>query len=214
MELVAQLENVRVTLGGRPVLDGIELALAPGDCLGVAGPNGSGKTTLVRALGTLVPIDRGQGVVLGTSIEDRDLLDVRRQIGLIGHQPALIPELTLAENLVHIARLRGIAPDRVDNALDVVGLGQATDRRASASSFGMKRRVEIAHLLLTKPRLMLLDEAASGLDEGARGLISALLDSVLERGGGALIVSHDRSHLASLCPTVFSLRSGRLVAPA
>lgn len=210
MENIARLSDTRVTLGGRTVLDHLDLTLTPGDCVGVAGPNGSGKTTLVRTLATLQTVSAGQARVLGSDPGDRRLTAVRRQIGLIGHQPSLIPELTLGENLHHLARLGGLGSDRVDNALDVVGLADAADRRAEACSFGMKRRVEIAHVLLIRPRLLLLDEAASGLDEAARELVAAMLRSVRERGGAAVMVSHDRSHLATHCDALFALRSGRL----
>lgn len=213
MDTIAHLADVRVSLGGRPVLSALDLTVDPGDCIGVAGPNGSGKTTLVRAIATLIPVEAGIVSIFNTDVSGGDLTSIRRQIGFIGHQPSLIPELTLTENLEHVARLSGIDTGRVANALDVVGLANASDRRAAACSFGMRRRVEIAHLLLTKPRLLLLDEAASGLDEAARDLIGALLRSVRERGGGAVMVSHDRNHLSELCETVFSLDSGRLVAP-
>jgi ABC-type multidrug transport system ATPase subunit len=178
--------------------------------VGVAGPNGSGKTTLVRAAATLVSIDDGSVSVLGKDLSERNILSTRRAIGLIGHQPALLPELTLAENLHHVARLAGVDRSRVGRALDVVGLSDAADRRAEACSFGMMRRVEIAHLLMTRPQLLLLDEAASGLDTSARDLITALVTSVRDRGGGCIVVSHDRAHLDELCPVVMTLSNGRL----
>lgn len=210
MEPIAHLDKAVVSRGGRLVLSDVDLILNAGAVLGVVGPNGSGKTTLVRTLATLVPIDAGSGSVLGSSIGDAD--SVRREIGMIGHHPSLIPELTITENLDHIARLRGIDKSRVPGALDVVGLGDAARLRVEACSFGMKRRVEIAHLLLSKPRLLLLDEAASGLDEAARELIGALIESVRGRSGATLVVSHDRSQIESLCTEVLALESGRLVA--
>lgn len=209
MDTIAHLDKAVVSRGGRLVLRNVDLTLRPGEVLGVAGPNGSGKTTLVRTLATLVPIDAGSGSVLSNPIGDAD--SVRREIGLIGHHPSLVPELTITENLDHIARLRGIDTGRVPGALEVVGLGDAAGLRVEACSFGMKRRVEIAHLLLSKPRLLLLDEAASGLDEAARELIGALIESVNGRSGATLVVSHDRSQLESLCTGVLSLESGRLV---
>jgi heme exporter protein A len=199
-------------LGGRPVLRDLDLVVAAGQAVGIAGPNGSGKTTLVRAAATLVSIDRGSLYVLGQDAKTRDLVTTRRAIGLIGHQPTLIPELTLAENLSHVARLAGVDASRIPRALDVVGLSEASERRAEACSFGMQRRVEIAHLLLTRPQLLLLDEAASGLDESARDLIEVLVTSVCRRGGGCIVVSHDRAHLSGLCSRVAALSNGRLAA--
>lgn len=199
-----------MSLGGRPVLRNIDLIVEPGEAVGISGPNGSGKTTLVRSAATLLSIDEGTATVLGKDTRNADLTDIRRSIGLIGHQPALISELTLAENLEHMSRLAGVDTARVARALDVVGLAGAADRRAVACSFGMRRRVEIAHLLLTRPNLLLLDEAASGLDDSARDLIRALVGSVRERGGGCIVVSHDRSQLTELTARTMSLSAGRL----
>lgn len=210
MTNIVELRNAGVSLGGQRVLTGIDLTLAAGDSLGVAGPNGSGKTTLVRTIATLISIDEGEGEILGTHVASRDLTGIRASIGLIGHQPSLIEDLTLLENLDHVARLAGVDRNRVPKALDVVGLTGAAERRAAASSFGMKRRVEIAHLLLTRPRLLLLDEAASGLDTSARDLIEALVHSVRERGGAVVVVSHDQAQLASLCDRAATIAAGRL----
>lgn len=149
-------------------------------------------------------------MVLGQDAAARDLVSTRSSIGLIGHQPTLIPELSLVENLTHVARLAGVDTARIARALEVVGLSEASDRRADACSFGMKRRVEVAHLLLTRPQLLLLDEAASGLDESARDLIEALVRSVCGRGGGCIVVSHDQAQLTDLCSRVAVLTDGRL----
>lgn len=210
VEPVVSFENAGVSLGGRPVLREIDLIVEPGEAVGIAGPNGSGKTTLVRAAATLIAIDLGRLRVLGSDSGAPGLVAVRRSIGLIGHQPAVIPDLTLFENLDHIARLGGFDRERVGRALDVVGLSGAADRRAEACSFGMLRRLEIAHLLLARPQLLLLDEAASGLDEAARDLISALVGSVRERNGGCLVVSHDRSQLETLTDRVLTIANGTL----
>ena len=192
------------------MLRDVDLEVGAGEAFGVAGPNGSGKTTLIRTAATLLSIDLGRLTVLGQDAGARDLAPTRSAIGLIGHQPTLIPELTLAENLTHITRLAGVETGRIPRALDVVGLSEASERRADACSFGMKRRVEIAHLLLTRPHLLLLDEAASGLDEAARHLIEALVRSVCSRGGGCIVVSHDRAQLSDLCSRVATLSDGRL----
>lgn len=210
MEPVVRFVEAGVSLGGRTVLRDLDLVVEPGEVVGIAGPNGSGKTTLIRAAATLATPDRGSITVLGTDSTATDLLETRRSIGMIGHSPGLIPQLTLEENLEHVARLAGIETARVGRALEVVGLSEAGGRRAEASSFGMRRRVEIARLLLTKPRLLLLDEAASGLDEAARQLVDALVDATRRLGGGCIVVSHDRAQLDGLCTRVGILVAGRL----
>lgn len=201
-----------MSLGGRPILRDIDLDLVPGQVLGVAGPNGSGKTTLVRTLATLARIDRGRGTVLGADLATGEVYGVRRAIGLMGHRPAAVPELTLDENLDHVCALAGLDPSRRGAALEVVGLGGAAPTRAGASSHGMLRRLEVARLLLTRPRLLLLDEATHGLDASAQELIDALISRTVDDGGGAVIVSHDAQRLSSRCDAVLGLEVGRLAA--
>lgn len=209
MEPVVTLQGVGVSLGGVPVLRDIDLSLLPAQVLGVVGPNGSGKTTLLRLAATLLPPDRGTAAVLGVDPGSPDIYAVRSQIGLIGHAPSLVPELTLSENLDHAARLTGIDRGRAGPALSAVGLEGAAGRRAEASSHGMQRRVEIALLLLRRPRLLLLDEALTGLDSDASALVAALVERTTHSGGGVVMVSHDPSHLTS-CDQVVSLSNGRL----
>ncbi|MEA1903323.1 MAG: ABC transporter ATP-binding protein [Actinomycetota bacterium] len=210
MDPLVVLDGVGVSLGGKPVLRDVDLTVTPGETVGISGPNGSGKTTIVRVLATLIKPDQGGAVVLGADLDSSDFYAIRRMIGLIGHVPALIPELSLRENLSHYARLGGIDEDRIDPVLDVVGLDSASDRRASASSFGMKRRVEVAHLLLARPRIVLLDEATSGLDTEARELIDALIDRTTAADGAVVMVSHDAEALASVCSRVLRIGGGRL----
>ena len=207
---MAHLDGAGVSLGGKPVLRDVDLTLARGEVIGISGPNGSGKTTLARALATLIRVDRGGGAVLGADINTDAVFEVRHRIGMIGHVPALLSELTLKENLIHVSRLAGIELSRVDQMLEVVGLAEAADRMTEASSFGMKRRIEVAHLLLRKPTLLLLDEAMSGLDASAQDLIGALVDRTTGDGGAAVMVSHDPAHLAEMCPTVLELSTGTL----
>ena len=121
------LQDAGVSLGGRPVLRGISVTLGPGEVLGVAGPNGSGKTTLLRLLATLVRLDQGAGRILGAPLGSPEAFSVRPDIGLIGHVPALIAELSLRENLEHATRLSGRGISGVGRALSAVGLDDAGD---------------------------------------------------------------------------------------
>ncbi len=208
-ELVA-LDNVGVDRGGSPVLREVNLSLGRSQVVGVAGLNGSGKTTLLRLIATLLAPSSGSGHVLQADLGSLDVYDVRHRIGMISHTPAVIPELTQRENLVHFSRLRGVDEERVDKVLRVVGLDEAADRRADASSFGMLRRIEVARLLMTNPTVLLLDEAISGLDSEAQDLVGALIKRTSSNGGAVVIVSHDPVQLAAHADQVLTLRSGRL----
>lgn len=210
MPRLARLDQVRVDLGGQTILNHLDFQLEAGQVAGISGPNGSGKTTLTRVLATLIQVDEGLGEILGVDATTDDVYRIRRSIGLIGHSPSLLSQLSLRENLEHAARLAAIDTSGVDRALHTVGLEEVADRRAEASSFGMKRRLEVARLLLTRPRLLLLDEATSGLDSTALELIDALIGRTLEGDGGAVIVSHDMSQLTGRCDVISHLSLGRL----
>lgn len=204
------LRDSGVTLGGQMVLRGLTVSVGPGEVLGIAGPNGSGKTTLLRLLATLVRPDRGEGHVLGATLGTSEVYGVRPRIGLIGHVPAMIGELSLRENLEHAIRLAGADPARIEPALRVVGLDEAAHRKVETSSHGMLRRTEVARLLITQPRLLLLDEAFSGLDYYAQELIDTLIDRATRDGGAAVMVSHDPRNIAERAGKVLNLSAGRL----
>ena len=99
---------------------------------------------------------------------------------------------------------------RIERALQVVGLAEAADRKVEQSSYGMLRRTEAARLLITRPRLLLLDEAFSGLDVDAQQLIDALITRTTENGGAVVMVSHDAAHLAERAGRVMAISAGRL----
>ncbi len=210
MTAAVDIESVDLSLGGKLVLSDLSLALGPGESLAVVGPNGSGKTSMLRLLATLVKPSSGTGTILDRQILSPSIREIRGRIGLISHTPALIGELTIAENLDHFARLAVQNPDDCTRALHVVGLEQVADRRVNESSFGMQRRTEIAWLLVAKPDLLLLDEAKSGLDVDARELVDAMIDLTLSRSGTVIAVSHDISQLGSALHRQMHLISGRL----
>ena len=198
------LAGVDVDVGGVPVLRGINLQVRAGEVVGLAGPNGSGKSTLLRAVATLLRPVRGSGRVLGADVCTALAAAVRPSIVLVGHDAALYPRLSLVENLGLVARLTGHSRDEAIGALDAVGLGGAKDRRAGQCSHGMVRRAELARVLLCRPRLLLLDEASSGL-------VGAVVDRVRARGGSTILVSHDHRRLTDLVDRVICIADGQLV---
>jgi heme exporter protein A len=175
------------------VLEDVVLALAAGECVTVEGANGAGKTTLLRVVATLTSPTSGGGQVLGAGLGSKSVRAVRSEIGLAGHHPALNEALTLIENLTFVAQLSGLTSLEAESALATVGLGEVSERRASLCSQGMRKRADLARLLLRPARLLLLDEPLAGLDAAAQPLVEELVRRSVEVGGGAVIVSHDSS---------------------
>ncbi|MCJ7724805.1 MAG: heme ABC exporter ATP-binding protein CcmA [Acidimicrobiia bacterium] len=202
------LRAVGVRLGDTPILRGVDLRVGAGEVVGLVGANGSGKTTLLRIAATLLVPTSGEGEVLGAGLTDEARYAVRNRIGLIGHTPALYPNLTLEENTRFVAQLMGAEPGSVGASLDQVGLAGARHRRAIQCSHGMQRRAEFARLLISKPVLVLLDEAHAGLDRHAADLVAFILQDVRSRGGGAMLVSHEHNRMAPLVDRVVELRNG------
>jgi heme exporter protein A len=207
---VVFLAGVGVILGATPVLRNLDLEVHAGQVVGLVGANGSGKTTLLRLLATLLPPTSGAGSVLGARLDGRARFAVRPAIALVGHTPSLYPQLSLAENLELVARLLGQPHARAIEALEAVGLAGARRRRAGHCSQGMLRRAEFARILLTRPRLLLLDEAHAGLDPAASGLVEQLVAEVRGRQGTAVVVSHEPRRLGRLVDRTLELAGGRL----
>lgn len=206
-----ELADVGVRFGRLTVLHGINLHVGSGEGVGIVGPNGSGKSTLLRVLATLLRPTLGTGSVLGNPLSREPAAETRRRIALIGHHPALYGELTLKENLEFVARLIGSPNGAVQSSLETVGLGGAMDRRADHSSHGMQRRVEFARVLMTKPDLLLLDEAHAGLDKMAASLVQATVQAVKRRGGAVVLVSHEPDRMLPLVERTYELIQGTAV---
>jgi heme exporter protein A len=207
-EPLVELDDVGVSFGPTAVLAGVSLRLDPGQVVGIAGPNGSGKTTLLTVVATLIPPSSGGGTVLGARLGSPDARAVRPDIGWSGHEAGLYPDLTLAENIRLWADVAGRDRAQADAALEAVGLAGAADRRAALSSNGMQRRVDLARLLMTSPRLVLLDEAHAGLDSDAEVIVDEIVRRAVARDGGALLVSHDAERLAARSGSVLELVAG------
>ena len=206
-----RLDGVAARVGSATILRGVDLRVSPGEAIALYGSNGAGKTTVLRILATLLPISAGTAHVLGVDLATSARFDVRNRIGLIGHVPALYPELSLRANLAYVAEIGGIEPDAVDAVLATVGLAGAADRPVEAASHGMQRRCQIARELMRMPEVLLLDEPHSALDESAVALVAHLVSAVTKSGGCAVVASHDRRQVDELTGRQVHLESGNLL---
>ncbi len=209
------LRAVVKTFGATRAVDGLDLDVASGTCLGLLGPNGAGKSTTMRMLtGQAVP-DSGSIRVLGIDVL-RESKQARARMGVVPQRENLDEELTCRQNLTVWATLlrvprRGRA-DAVRRALDAAQLVDRADAKVSTLSGGMRRRLLIARALVHDPRLVLLDEPTVGLDPQVRGDIWTLVDRLRSEGVTVLMSTHYIEEAERLCDEVAVVSHGRVIA--
>ncbi|WP_232631352.1 ABC transporter ATP-binding protein [Methylobacterium sp. Leaf118] len=209
---LVQVEGASLAFRGRPVLRGVDLALAPGQVLALLGPNGAGKSTLIRLLAGRLRPETGRVRVGGGDPHAERA--VRARIGLVPQEIALYPRLTVAENLDVFARLAGLPRAARSGAVaSVIGrcaLGEAADRVVGTLSGGTQRRANIAASLLAGPDLILLDEPTQGVDLDARAAIHAVLAALRAAGAAVIVCTHDFSEAERLADRVAVLADGQI----
>jgi heme exporter protein A len=201
--------------GMRAALRGVTLEVPAGQVLTVLGHNGSGKTTLVRLLATLARPTAGRGRIGGHDlIEGRE--QIRRLVAVVGHNTHLYDDLTPRENLAFAEVLAGRRADRgrIDAALGMVGLDGQASTRVRALSSGLRRRVTLARAMLREPRVLLLDEAFSGLDQDSTKRLEDYLHEFKASGGAAVVVTHSLGRALAIADRVAILAGGRIAGEA
>jgi ABC-2 type transport system ATP-binding protein len=199
----------------RTALDGLSFDVAPGEIFGLLGPNGAGKTTAFRLLAGLIPPDAGT-LALDGKPTDGDDARYRARLGVVFQEPSLDLKLTGRENLRLGAALyrlpRARATERIDAALALMELGDRADEATSKYSGGMRRRIEIARVLLHEPSLLLLDEPGRGVDpEALRRIWDQLVALVASRGLSVIVTTHQPEE-AERCHRIAILDGGKLAA--
>jgi len=206
------VDDVSRHFGRRRALHRVSLACRAGTILGLLGPNGAGKSTLLAILSTLLAPTSGR-----VRYGDHDARSagplLRGRLGLLGHDLYLYPELTARENLEFFARLYGLdhAHDRVDAALAKAGLAHRAGDAVSGFSRGMRQRLALERALLHGPRLLLLDEPFTGLDDASGHALVTRLRGLRDEGAIVIAATHDLDLAEGLLDEVAVLRDGRLL---
>jgi ABC-2 type transport system ATP-binding protein len=201
--------------GARVALDGVSFDVSPGEVFGLLGPNGAGKTTAFRLLSGVLPADAGTIALDGRELSPASPA-YRARLGVVFQEPSLDLKLTGRENLRLGAALyglpRAVSEPRIAEALRVMDLGARADEAAAKYSGGMRRRIEIARVLLHDPELLLLDEPGRGVDPDALRRIWDELAARKAAHGTSLVVTTHQPEEAERCDRIALLDGGRVTA--
>jgi ABC-2 type transport system ATP-binding protein len=208
-------ENLSHRYGSRLALSNVNFEVKAGEIFGLLGPNGGGKSTLFRILSTMMVPTGGRAEVAGHDVA-RDPAAVRRSIGVVFQTQSLDKALTVAENLRAQGHLHGLSGpklrDRMQQVMERLGLADRCNDIVETLSGGLKRRVEIAKGLLHRPVVLLMDEASTGLDPGARRELWQYVEELRSREGVTILLTTHILDEADRCDRLALLHQGRVVA--
>lgn len=211
-EPLVRLLGVTKKISSKVLVDDVTFDIAPGQIFGFLGPNGAGKTTTIRMMVGLMSITQGDITIGGYSIR-KNYEQAAAQVGAIVENPEMYKFLSGYNNLKHFARMmQGITKERIDEVVELVGLGNRIHEKVQTYSLGMRQRLGVAQALLHRPKLLILDEPTNGLDpQGIRELRDYLRRLTQEEGTTVFVSSHLLSEMELMCDTVGIIRHGKLV---
>ena len=210
-----EIKDVTKSYGRQKVLQNVSFEIMEGELFGLLGPNGAGKSTLIDILTGIQSMDSGEIFINGKSIKT-DKVEIRKQLGLVPQDIALLEELNAVDNLEYFGGLYGLAgvelKSQIEKLLEVAGLTDKKKEKVKNYSGGMKRRLNIAVAVLHNPSILILDEPTVGVDAQSRQHIFDYIQSLAEQGTTILYTSHYMEEIEALCKRVFILDLGEEVA--
>ena len=210
-----EIKDVTKSYGRQKVLQNVSFEIMEGELFGLLGPNGAGKSTLIDILTGIQSMDSGEIFINGKSIKT-DKVEIRKHLGLVPQDIALLEELNAVDNLEYFGGLYGLAgtelKSQIEKLLGVAGLTDKKKEKVKNYSGGMKRRLNIAVAMLHNPSILILDEPTVGVDAQSRQHIFDYIQSLAEQGTTILYTSHYMEEIEALCKRVFILDLGEEVA--
>jgi len=212
---VIAVDNLTHRYGDRVALSAVSFEVKAGEIFGLLGPNGGGKSSLFRILSTMMVPTEGRAEIAGHDVA-RDPASVRRAVGVVFQTQSLDKALTVEENLRAQGHLHGLSGtllrERMENAMQRLGLVDRRRDLVETLSGGLRRRVEIAKALLHKPKVLLMDEASTGLDPAARRELSQHIEDLRAHEGVTILLTTHILGEADRCDRLVLLHEGRIVA--
>jgi heme exporter protein A len=193
------------------ILRGIDLSITQGETVAILGPNGAGKSTLLKVLATLIKPTSGHVKINGLDLK-KDHIEVKKMFGYLPHSSLLYDHFTPVENLVFFGNLYGVkdVENRARNLVNEVGLSFFINEPVKNFSRGMIQRIAIARAIIHEPKIMLLDEPHTGLDQGAITILNNVVLSMKEKGCTTLMVTHDFKQAAAICDRIIIVKNGKI----
>ena len=204
-------QNITIWLGGRKILDSVSFKIEKGECVGLIGTSGSGKTTLINSMLGFHNIDQGN-LYLNDKDITKDQNELRKISNIATQHGAFYPKLTVKENFVYFAELYGMQPQnalaRMNLITQFLEISEYINVRAESLSGGTQKRFEIGLSIINRPKLLILDEPASGLDVVLRNEIYDIVRRINRMGTTVIMASHDLSILQKYVTSVLILERG------
>jgi ABC-2 type transport system ATP-binding protein len=207
-EPAVMIRDLWVRRGGKTVLPGVSLAIRRGVVTGLLGPSGSGKTTLMRAIVGVQIVERGELTVLGRAA---GVAELRELVAYVTQAPSIYGDLTVRENLEYFAALVDASRERIDAAIETVGLQAQAGQLVRTLSGGERSRSSLAAALTARPELLVLDEPTVGLDPLLRQELWETFHALAADGTTILVSTHVMDE-AERCDELVLMREGRIVA--
>lgn len=209
---VLEVIDVKKKIGKREIIRGVSFSIKEGEIFGFLGPNGAGKTTTIRMIVDLIHPDSGEIKILGYDIK-KNREKALESVGAVVENPELYGYLSGMENIMQIARIKGISKSDVNEVIKLVGLEKRINDKVKRYSLGMKQRLGLAVALLGKPKLLILDEPTNGLDpSGIMDFREIVKRAAKERNMSVFVSSHILGEIQQLCDRVAFINDGVIQA--